>query len=197
MQDPHRDQCKGKSPLGRTASQNSPLCNPPQRQRGLRSRRKEKAPLRGANWPHRKSHPGAIKLILQLTSDLMPYPATQQPAQPPGTRIPLTGLIRGPGEVGSSNSASDLVKSTSPRYRSHLKLVDALSPSSHSNLKLVEALSPSYCSSLELVEIQSPSHYASLGLKKVLFPSLKTIATQCLITSSHSHTQLVLTSSSK
>ena len=138
-----------------------------------------------------------IKLILQLTSDPLPYPATQQPAQPPGTRIPLTGLISGPGEAGSSNSAIDLVESTSPRYRSHLKLVEALSPSSHSNLKLVEALSPSYCSSLELVEIQSPSHYTSLGLKEVLFTSLKMIATRCLVTSSHSHAQLVLTSSSK
>ena len=56
-----------------------------------------------------------IKLILQLISDPLPYPATQQPAQPPGTRIPLTGLISGPGEAGSSNSASDLVESTSPR----------------------------------------------------------------------------------
>ena len=138
-----------------------------------------------------------IKLILQLTSEPLPYPATQQPAQPPGTWIPLAGLISGPGEAGSSNSASDLVESTSPRYRSHLKLVEALSPTSHSNLKLVGALSPSYCSSLELVEIQSPSDYASLGLKEVLFPSLNTITTRCLITSSHSHAQLALTSSSK
>ena len=138
-----------------------------------------------------------IKLIMQLISDPLPYPATQQPAQPPGTRIPLTGLISRPGEAGSSNSASDLVENTSPRYRSHLKLVEALSPSFHSSLKLVKALSASYCSSLELIEIQSLSHYASLGLKEVLFPSLQTIATRCLITSRHSHTQLILTSSSK
>ena len=30
-----------------------------------------------------------IKLIMQLISDPLPYPATQQPAQPPGTWIPL------------------------------------------------------------------------------------------------------------
>ena len=57
MQDPHRDQRKGKSPLGQPASQNSLLCDPLERRRGLCSRRKEKVPLRGANWPHRKSHP--------------------------------------------------------------------------------------------------------------------------------------------
>ena len=119
------------------------------------------------------------KLIMQLISDPLPYPATQQRAQPPGTRITLAGLISGPGEAGPSNSASDLVENTSPRYRSHLKLVEALSPSSHSSLKLVEALSLSYCSSLELIEIQSLSHYASLGLKEVLFPSLQTITTRC------------------
>ena len=89
-----------------------------------------------------------IKLIMQLISDPLPYPATQKPAQPPGTRIPLAGLISRLGETGSSNSASDLIENTSPRYRSNLKLVEALSPSSHSTLKLVEALSPSYCSSL-------------------------------------------------
>ena len=48
-QDPRRDQCKGKLPLSQPTLQNSPLCNPPKRRRGLRSRRKEKVPLRGAN----------------------------------------------------------------------------------------------------------------------------------------------------
>ena len=138
-----------------------------------------------------------IKLIMQLISDPLPYPATQQPAQSPGTRIPLAGLISGPGEAGSSNSASNLDENTSPRYRSHLKLIEALSPSSHSTLKLVEALSLSYCSSLELIEIQCLSHFTSRGLKEVLFPSLHTIATRCLITSRHSQAQLVLTSSLK
>ena len=138
-----------------------------------------------------------IKLIMQLLPDPLPYPATQQPARPPGTRIPLAGLISGPGEAGSSNSTSDLVETTSPRYCSNLKLVEALSPSSHSNLRLVEALPPSYCFSLELIKIQSLSHYSSLGIKEVLFPSLQTTATRCPITSSHSHAQIVLTSSSK
>ena len=138
-----------------------------------------------------------IKLIMQLISDPLPYPAAQQPAHPPGTRIPLASLISRPGEAGSGNSASDLVENTSPRYRSNLKLVEALSPSSHSSLKLVKALSPSYCSNLRLIEIQPLSHYTSLGIKEVLFPSLQTTATRCLITSSHSHAQLVLTSSSK
>ena len=138
-----------------------------------------------------------IKLIIQLLSDPPPYPAAQKPSHPPGTRIPLAGLISRPGEAGSSNSTSDLVETTSPRYRSNLKLVKALSPSSHSNLRLVEALSPSYCFSLELIKIQFLSHYTSLGIKEVLFPSLQTTATRCPITNSHSHAQLVLTSSSK
>ena len=147
---------------------------------------------------HTGSHPQEpIKLIMQLISGPLPYPATQQPAQPPGTRIPLAGLISWPEEAGSSNSASDLIENTSPRYGSNLKLVEALSPSSHSSLKIVEALSPSYCSSLEFIEIQSLSHYTSLGIKEVLFPSLQTTATRCHITSRHSHAQLVLTSSSK
>ena len=59
MQDPCNDQRKGKLPLGQPASQNSLLCKPPKRRRGLRSRRKAKMSLEGANWPHRKSHPGA------------------------------------------------------------------------------------------------------------------------------------------
>ena len=59
MQDIRRDRRKGISPLGQPASQNSLLCNPPKRRRELRPRHKEKSPLRGANWPHRKSHPGA------------------------------------------------------------------------------------------------------------------------------------------
>ena len=138
-----------------------------------------------------------IKLNMQLLLDPLPYPAAQQPAHPPGTRIPLAVLISGPGEAGSSNSTSDLVETTSPRYRSNLKLIEALSPSYHSNLRLVEALPPSYCFSLELIEIQSLSHYTSLGIKEVLFPSLQTTATRCPITSSHSHAQFVLTSSSK
>ena len=139
----------------------------------------------------------SIKLIMQLISDALPYPATQQPAQPPGTWIPLAGLISRPGEAASSNSASDLVENTSPRYRSNLKLVEAVSPSSHYSLKLVEALSQSYCSNLELIEIQSLRHYTSLDIKEVLFPSLQTTTTRCLINSSHSQAQLVLTSSSK
>ena len=78
MQDPHRDQSKGKSPLSQPASQNSPLCNPPKRRRGLRSRRKEKAPLRGANWPHRKSHPGANQI--NSATDLGPPALPSHPA---------------------------------------------------------------------------------------------------------------------
>ena len=80
MQDPHRDQCKGKSPLSQPASQNLPLCNPLKRRRGLHSRRKEKSPLRGANWPHRKSHPGAnqIKSAADLRPPALPsHPATR------------------------------------------------------------------------------------------------------------------------
>ena len=134
---------------------------------------------------------------MQLLSGPLPCSAAQQPAHPTGTRIPLTCLISGPGEAMSSNSTGDLVETTSPRYHPNLKLVDALSPSSHSNLRLVESLSPSYCFSLELIEIQSLSHYTSLDIKEVLYPSLQKTATRCSITSSHSHAQFVLTSSSK
>ena len=81
-----------------------------------------KNPLYEALFGHTGSHTQEpIKLIMQLISDHLPYPATQQPAQPPRTRIPLAGLISRPGEAGSSNSASNLVENTSPRYRSHLK----------------------------------------------------------------------------
>ena len=81
MQDPRRDQRKGKLPLGQPASQNSPLCNPPKRRRGLRSRHKEKAPLRGANWPHRKSHPGADSSNqIDFAADLGPAALTSHPA---------------------------------------------------------------------------------------------------------------------
>ena len=78
MQDPRRDQCKGKSPFGQTASQNSPLCNPPKRRRGLRSRHKEKSPLRDANWPHRKSHPRANQI--NYAADLGPPTLPSRPA---------------------------------------------------------------------------------------------------------------------
>ena len=78
MQDPRRDQCKEKSPLGQPTSQNSPLCNPPKRRRGLRSRHKEKSPLRGANWPHRKSHPGANQI--NYAADLGPPTLPSHPA---------------------------------------------------------------------------------------------------------------------
>ena len=78
MKDPRRDQCKGKLHLSQPASQNSPLCNPPKRRRELRSRRKEKAPLRGANWPHRKSHPGANQI--NYAADLGPPALPSHPA---------------------------------------------------------------------------------------------------------------------
>ena len=81
MQDPSSDQRKGKSPLGQPASQNSPLCNPPKRRRGLRSERKAKAPLRGANWPHRKSHPGADSSNqIDSAADLGPPALPSHPA---------------------------------------------------------------------------------------------------------------------
>ena len=88
MQDPRTDQCKGKSPLEQAASQNSPLCNPPKGRRGLRSRRKGKSPLRGANWPHRKSHPGAnqINYAAALGPPTLPSrPATRTPPWDPDT----------------------------------------------------------------------------------------------------------------
>ena len=78
MQDPRRDQRKEKSPLGQPTSQNSRLCNPPKRRRWLRSRRKEKSPLRGANWPHRKSHPGANQI--NYAADLGPPTLPSHPA---------------------------------------------------------------------------------------------------------------------
>ena len=121
---PRRDQCKGKSPLGQAASQNSPLCNPPKGRRGLHSRRKGKSP---ANWPHRKSHPGANQINYAAAPGPPTLPSRPATRTPPGTRIPLAGLISGPGEAGSSNSTSDLVETTSSRYRSNLKLVKAVS----------------------------------------------------------------------
>ena len=112
MQNPRRDQCKGKSPFGQTASQNSTLCNLQRDEEGY-------APCARKNRLYETliGHTGShtqepIKLIMLLISD----------------PLPLTGLISRPGEAGSSNSASDLVESTSPKYRSHLKLVEALSP---------------------------------------------------------------------
>ena len=140
-----------------------------------------------------------MRIHLELTSDPLPCPATQQPNHPSGTWIPLAGFISGPGEAGSRNSASDLVETTSPRHRSPSSpsnLVETISPRhrSHSTPKLVEALSLSYHSSPRLIEVIPPSHHTRLGLKEVLFPSLKTTATQCLITSSCSHAHLVLTS---
>ena len=196
-----------RSPAETSARENRPSVNPLRKTRRYVARPRDKegyAPgarknrLYEALIGHTGSHTQEpIKLIMQQISYPLPYPATQQPAQPLGTRIPLAGPISSPGEAGSSTSSSDLVENISPRYHSRMKLVEALSPSSHSSLKLVEVLSPSNCSSLELIEIQSLSHYASLGLKEVLFPSLQAIATRCLITSRHSHAQLVLTSSSK
>ena len=88
MQDPRRDKCKGKSPLGQPASQNLPLCNQPKRRRGLRSRHKEKSPLRDANWPHRKSHPAAnqINYAADLRRPTLPsHPATRTAPWNPDT----------------------------------------------------------------------------------------------------------------
>ena len=197
MQDPRSDQCKGKLPSGKPLRKTRCYATRPRDEEGYTPGARKNC-LYETLIGHTGSHTQEpIKLIMQLIADPLPYPAAQQPAHPPGTRIPLAGLISRPGEAGSSNSTSDLVENTSPRYRSNLKLVEALSPSSHSSLKIVEALSPSYCSNLEHIEIQSLSHYTSLNIKEVLFPSLQTTATRCLITSSHSHAQLVLTSSSK
>ena len=196
-----------RTPAETSAKENRPAGKPLRKTRRYATRPKDEegyAPGTKENRLYKmlSGHTGShtqepIKLIMQLLPDPLPYPAAQQPAHNPGTRIPLAGLISGPGEAGSSNSTGDLVETTSPRYRPNLKLVEALSPSSHSNLRLVEALPLSYCFNLELIEIQSLSHYTSLDIKEVLFPSLQTTATQCSITSSHSHAQLVLTSSSK
>ena len=88
MQDPRRDQCKGKSPLGQAASQNSPLCNPLKGRRGLRSRHRRKSPLRDANWSHRKSHPGANQINYAAAPrppTLPSRPATHTPPWNPDT----------------------------------------------------------------------------------------------------------------
>ena len=84
-----RDQRRGKSPLGQPASQNSPLRNPPKRRRRLSSRRKAKAPLGGANWPHRKSHPGADSSNqIDSAADLGPPALPSHPAIRPAPRNP-------------------------------------------------------------------------------------------------------------
>ena len=122
-----------RTPAETSARENRPSVNPLRKTRRYATRTRDEegyAPgarknrLYKALTGHTGSHTREpIKLIMQLISDPLPYPATQQPAQPPGTRIPLAGLISGPGEAGSSNSASDLIENTSPRDRSHLKLV--------------------------------------------------------------------------
>ena len=61
---------------------------PPKRRRGLRSRSKEKLPLRDTNWPHRKSHPGAnqINYAADLGPPTLPSrPATRTPPWNPDT----------------------------------------------------------------------------------------------------------------
>ena len=50
------------------------------RRRGLRFRPKEKAPLRGANWPHRKSQPGANQIT--SAADLGPPAIPSNPHSP-------------------------------------------------------------------------------------------------------------------
>ena len=79
---------QGKIAPRQTASQNSLLCNPPKRRRGLCSRRKEKSPLRGANWPLRKSQPGAnpINYAADLGPPTLPSrPTTSTPPWNPDT----------------------------------------------------------------------------------------------------------------
>ena len=91
-------------PAETSASENRPSVNPLRKTRRYVTRpRDEEGYTPGARKKclykaligHTGSHTQeSIKLILQLTSDPLPYPATQQPAQPPGTPIPLTRRSR-------------------------------------------------------------------------------------------------------
>ena len=114
-----------RTPAETSARENRPLGKPLRKIRRYATRpRDEEGYARGTRknrlYEMLTGHTGShtqepIKLFMQLISDPLPYPAAQQPAHPPGTRIPLAGLISRPGEAGSSNSASDLVENTSPR----------------------------------------------------------------------------------
>ena len=117
-----------------------------------------------------------------------------------GTWMTLAGFISRPREAGLSNPASDLVETTSPGHHSPSTpsdLAETTSSRPRYTPKLAKALSLSYYSSHRLTEVLPLRHQTMLGLKEVLFPSLRATATWCSITHSHSHAQLILTSSSK
>ena len=86
-----------------------------------------------------------------------------------GTWMTLAGFISRPREAGSSNSASDLVETTSPGHHSPSTpsdLVDTTSLRPRYTPKLAKALTLSYYSSHKPVEVLPPHHQARLGLKR-------------------------------
>ena len=111
----------------------------------------------------------------------------------PGTRLILASIISRPKEAGSSNSANDLVETTSPGHHScsaQSGLVETTSPGPQQGL--VKALLLSYCFNHRPVEVIPPCQQLRLSLKEELSPSLRAAATRCSITRSHSHAWLIL-----